>query len=90
VGILLLSWTIQFAIPLSEAGKFFKAWSSKGVMALEKEIEMKILMTSEVVETPLEHPLFAGPDVARQVFWPESLDFDLNVVNFGKGVRNKF
>jgi quercetin dioxygenase-like cupin family protein len=59
-------------------------------MALEKETEMKIVKTSEVVKKPFEHPLFTGPDVTLQVLLPDSREFDVNVVNFGKGVRNKF
>lgn len=34
-------------------------------------------------------PLFTGPDVTLQTLLPESNDYDVNVVNFGKGVRNR-
>ena len=51
---------------------------------------MKVVKTSQVVKNPFEHPLFTGPDVTLQVLLPDSREFDVNVVNFGKGVRNKF
>jgi quercetin dioxygenase-like cupin family protein len=35
-------------------------------------------------------PLFTGPDVSRQVLLPESKEYNVNIVNFGKGVRNKY
>ncbi|MGD9041607.1 MAG: cupin domain-containing protein [Desulfobacteraceae bacterium] len=51
---------------------------------------MKVVKTSDVSEEPYEHPLFTGKDVTRQVLMPESNEYDINIVNFGKGVRNKF
>jgi quercetin dioxygenase-like cupin family protein len=51
---------------------------------------MKVVKTSEVVKEPFVNPIFTGPDVTLQVLLPESREFDVNVVNFGKGVRNKF
>jgi 4-carboxymuconolactone decarboxylase len=33
--------------------------------------------------------MFTGEDVTRQVFFPESKEYRINIVNFGKGVRNK-
>jgi quercetin dioxygenase-like cupin family protein len=36
------------------------------------------------------HSLFTGPEVTMQVLLPESREFNVNVVHFGRGVRNKF
>ena len=51
---------------------------------------MKIVKMGEVAKEPFENPLFTGPDVTLQVLVPDSREFRVNVVNFGKGVRNKF
>ncbi|NIS63175.1 MAG: cupin domain-containing protein [Proteobacteria bacterium] len=51
---------------------------------------MKIVKMSEVSKTPAVNPLFTGRDVTRQVLVPDSKEFNVNIVNFGKGVRNKF
>jgi len=51
---------------------------------------MKIVKMNEVSKEPVAHPLFTGPDVTRQVLVPDSKEFNVNIVNFYKGVRNKF
>ena len=51
---------------------------------------MKIVKMDEVIKAPVESPLFTGSDVTRQDLFPESHDFTASIVNFGKGVRNKF
>jgi 4-carboxymuconolactone decarboxylase len=51
---------------------------------------MKVVSTSQVSKEPFKHPIFTGSDVTLQVLVPESKEFNVNVVNFGKGVRNKF
>ena len=51
---------------------------------------MKIIKISEVPREPYINPIFTGSDVARQKLLPDSKDFEANIVNFGKGVRNKF
>ena len=51
---------------------------------------MKIVKISKVYKEPYARPLFTGPDVTRQALAPDSKDFNVNIVNFGKGVRNKF
>jgi quercetin dioxygenase-like cupin family protein len=51
---------------------------------------MRVAKISKVRKELLKDPLFTGPDVTRQVLLPESKEFNVNVVNFGKGVRNKF
>jgi quercetin dioxygenase-like cupin family protein len=55
-----------------------------------KEDEMKIVRMSQVAKEPYSHPVFTGPDVTRQVLIPDSEEFNVVNVNFGKGVRNKF
>lgn len=32
---------------------------------------------------------FTGKEVMRQIFFPESKEYRINIVSFGKGVRNK-
>jgi quercetin dioxygenase-like cupin family protein len=51
---------------------------------------MKVIKMSHVPKDPFENPIFTGSDVTLQVLLPESKEFKVNVVNFGKGVRNKF
>ena len=51
---------------------------------------MKVVKISDVSKEPYLHPLFTGEDVTRQVLMEESNEYDINIVNFGKGVRNKF
>jgi quercetin dioxygenase-like cupin family protein len=45
---------------------------------------------SNVDKETFDSPLFTGPDVSRQTLLPDSKEYNCNVVNFGKGVRNKF
>jgi quercetin dioxygenase-like cupin family protein len=51
---------------------------------------MRVVKIGDVKKEPLKSPLFTGTDVTRQVLLPDSKEFEFNVVNFGKGVRNKF
>lgn len=51
---------------------------------------MKIIKINEVSKVPAASPLFTGPDVTRQVLVPDSKEFNVNIVTFGEGVRNKF
>jgi quercetin dioxygenase-like cupin family protein len=55
-----------------------------------KEEEMKIVKMSELPKEPFTHALLTGSDVTRQDPVPDSKDYTVNVVNFGKGVRLKF
>jgi len=50
---------------------------------------MKIVKLTQVPKEPFTSPLFTGPEVTRQNLF-DSKDLRLNIVNFGKGVRNKF
>jgi quercetin dioxygenase-like cupin family protein len=45
---------------------------------------------SNVDKETFDSPLFTGSDVTRQTLLPDSKEYNCNVVNFGKGVRNKF
>jgi quercetin dioxygenase-like cupin family protein len=44
----------------------------------------------EMMKEPFENPIFTARNVTKQVLLPESHEFTANIVNFGKGVRNKF
>jgi quercetin dioxygenase-like cupin family protein len=51
---------------------------------------MKVVKIDEVTKEAFANPIFTGSDVTKQVLLPESHEFTANIVNFGKGVRNKF
>jgi len=51
---------------------------------------MKIVKINEAPKEPYINSLFTGPDVTRQSLVSDSKDLRVNIVNFGKGVRNKF
>ena len=51
---------------------------------------MHVIKISEAVKESAGSSLFTGADVSRQILLPESKEFNVNIVNFGKGVRNKF
>ena len=51
---------------------------------------MKVLSIREAAREPFIHSVFTGPDVTRQRLAPADSDFEVTVVNFGKGMRNKF
>lgn len=51
---------------------------------------MRVVNISKVDKEAFDSPLFTGLDVTRQILLPDSKEYNLNVVNFGKGVRNKF
>lgn len=51
---------------------------------------MRVVKVSEVKKELSSSPLFTSPDVTMQVLLPDSGEYNVNVVNFGKGVRNKF
>ena len=50
---------------------------------------MKIVSIREVFKEPFARPIFTGPEVTRQLLVPDSKELSVNMVNFGKGVRNK-
>jgi len=51
---------------------------------------VKVTNARRSEKKPFAGPLFTGPDVTVQDLLPESGEFDVKVVNFGKGVRNRF
>jgi len=51
---------------------------------------MKVTKMSEVPKEPNVTKLFTGPNVTRQSLLPESKDLRIGIINFGKGIRNKF
>jgi quercetin dioxygenase-like cupin family protein len=51
---------------------------------------MQVIKMNTVAKKSFESPLFTGPEVSRQTLLPDSKEFDVDIVNFGKGVRNKF
>lgn len=51
---------------------------------------MRVININEVKKESYNSSLFTGPGVTRQVLFPDSKENNINVVNFGKGVRNKF
>jgi len=51
---------------------------------------MKIIKSTQVEKEHFSTPLFTGTDVTRQVLLSESEEYDMSIVCFGKGVRNKF
>jgi quercetin dioxygenase-like cupin family protein len=51
---------------------------------------MQVTKMNTVAKESVDSPLFTGPEVSRQTLLPDSKEFNVNIVNFGKGVRNKF
>jgi quercetin dioxygenase-like cupin family protein len=51
---------------------------------------MKIIRMDKSPREPFANPIFTAPGVTIQKLVPDSKDFNLNIVHFPKGVRNKF
>jgi quercetin dioxygenase-like cupin family protein len=51
---------------------------------------MKVVNMNSVEKENFAGKLFTGSDVSIQRLLPDSKQYNFNVVNFGKGVRNKF
>jgi len=51
---------------------------------------MKVVRVDKVSREALINPIFTGQDLTMQALLPESKEFLVNKINFGKGVRNKF
>lgn len=51
---------------------------------------MHVVTIDDVHKNPHSSSLFTGEDVTIQPLAPEDGDFNMSVVNFGRGVRNKF
>jgi len=50
---------------------------------------MDVVAIHEVAAEPLMMDIFTGKDVSMQELLPDSEEFRVNIVNFGKGIRNK-
>ena len=50
---------------------------------------MKLVKMSQIPKEPFPNPIFTGSDVTRQMLVPDSKNFNVIIVNVGKGVRNK-
>ncbi len=51
---------------------------------------MRVGKINKVEKEAFASPLFTGSDVTKKVLLPDSKVYNLTIVNFGKGVRNKF
>jgi quercetin dioxygenase-like cupin family protein len=51
---------------------------------------MDVVSIKDVPENPYTSPLFTSDDVTIQPLAAEGGDYNMSIVNFGKGVRNKF
>jgi len=51
---------------------------------------MEVVSLSNVPKEPFISDLFTGTDVTRQALLPDSREYEINNVNFGKGIRLKF
>jgi quercetin dioxygenase-like cupin family protein len=56
----------------------------------KEEDKMKIVKMDSIPKEVFINPIFTGREVTRQVLLPESKEYEVNIINFGKGVRNKF
>jgi len=50
---------------------------------------MQIVNANDLPKEDAASPIFTGPEVTRQSLTPDSQDYNANMINFGKGVRNK-
>jgi quercetin dioxygenase-like cupin family protein len=55
----------------------------------QEERNVKVVNARQTEKKPFAGPLFTGSDVTLQTLLVESREYDVNVVNFGKGVRNR-
>ncbi len=51
---------------------------------------MHIVSMKDAPKTSHISPLFTGDNVTIQPLVPEGGDYNMSIVNFGKGIRNKF
>ncbi|MBI4187895.1 MAG: cupin domain-containing protein [Chloroflexi bacterium] len=51
---------------------------------------MKVVRMEKVPKESAASPLFTGRNVTRQVLLPDSKEYVVSIVSFGRGVRNKF
>jgi quercetin dioxygenase-like cupin family protein len=62
-----------------------------GLTPIAEESIMKVIKPSEVPQESADSPLFTGGPVTRQPLVTSDMgnDFNINIVNFGAGARNK-
>ncbi len=51
---------------------------------------MKVVHINKTPKEVFVNPIFTGREVTRQVLLPESKEYEVDIINFGKGIRNKF
>jgi len=51
---------------------------------------VKVIRMADVPKKPHQTPLFTSKEVTAQHLLPDDAEYNINIVNFGKGVRNKF
>ena len=51
---------------------------------------MEVVSLSNIPKEPFINDLFTGTDVTKQALLPKSSEYEINNVNFGKGIRLKF
>lgn len=51
---------------------------------------MHVVSMNDVPKNPRISPLFTGKEVSDQPLIPAGGDYNMSIVNFGRGVRNKF
>jgi quercetin dioxygenase-like cupin family protein len=51
---------------------------------------LKVIRIAEVQKEPFGSSIFTSEDVTKQAIIPDSQEYDINLVNFGRGVRLKF
>ncbi len=61
-----------------------------GLLGVQVAEAMTTVNMNEVPKESNAGPLFTGPDVTRQSLISDSKELRVGIVNFGKGVRNKF
>jgi len=61
-----------------------------GLLGVQGAEAMTTVNMNEVPKESNAGPLFTGPDVTRQSLISDSKELRVGIVNFGKGVRNKF
>jgi quercetin dioxygenase-like cupin family protein len=80
--------------PLTHGARAPTVSAAKGKISVlilsTKEAQMKVVKMSEAPKGYLPRAMFTGSDVTRQLLAPDSKEFDVSIVNFGKGLRNKF
>ncbi len=51
---------------------------------------MEVVSLSNIPKEPFINDLFTGTNVTKQALLPDSSEYEMHNVNFGKGIRLKF